>query len=246
MKTTYPSHFYHKHSPREIHKRLNESNRQSYLRDIVYGAIDGTVTTFAVVSGVVGAELPHSTIIILGFANLLADGFSMGAGNYLATKTEVQQKELLEKFEREQIKKDPMGEKEEVRQILISKGFTGPLLEQATQLFTDDQDRWVEFMMQEEYGQTTQIRSPLHSGLVTFGAFCLFGLIPLSPYLSKTPHSFLGACVMTGLAFFLIGSVKSHWTTESPWRSGFKTFIMGSCAASLAYIIGSLLKNWAL
>jgi VIT1/CCC1 family predicted Fe2+/Mn2+ transporter len=59
-----------------------------YLRDAVYGATDGTVTTFAVVSGVEGAGLPGRIVLILGVANLVGDGFSMAAGNYLATKAD--------------------------------------------------------------------------------------------------------------------------------------------------------------
>jgi VIT1/CCC1 family predicted Fe2+/Mn2+ transporter len=58
-----------------------------YLPDLVYGANDGIITTFAVVSGVVGAELSRSIILILGFANLFADGISMGASNYLARRS---------------------------------------------------------------------------------------------------------------------------------------------------------------
>ena len=62
-----------------------------YLPDLVYGANDGIITTFAVVSGVVGASLSESVIITLGFANLVADGFSMGASNYLARRSHLEE-----------------------------------------------------------------------------------------------------------------------------------------------------------
>ncbi|MGI5835682.1 MAG: VIT1/CCC1 transporter family protein [Chloroflexota bacterium] len=62
---------------------------EHYLPDLVYGANDGLITTFAVVSGVAGASLASSIILILGFANLLADGFSMGASNYLSMRSRV-------------------------------------------------------------------------------------------------------------------------------------------------------------
>lgn len=133
-KKKYPLNFYHGHSQDEIRSRLSQSHTQSYLRDFVFGAIDGTVTTFAVVSGVIGAGLESKTILILGFANLIADGFSMAAGNYLSTKTEVDERRLLKEFENEQVNQNPEGEREEVRQILISKGFTGDLLTGATDL----------------------------------------------------------------------------------------------------------------
>ncbi len=64
-----------------------ESLSYKYLPEFVYGGIDGSVTTFAVVSGVVGASLSSSIVIILGFANLFADGFSMAVSNYLSTRS---------------------------------------------------------------------------------------------------------------------------------------------------------------
>ncbi|MGV1015589.1 MAG: VIT1/CCC1 transporter family protein, partial [Methyloceanibacter sp.] len=69
----------HGHHPREIAKRLKTGPKASYLRDWVYGGIDGTVTTFAIMAGVVGASLSAGVVLILGVANLLADGFSMAA-----------------------------------------------------------------------------------------------------------------------------------------------------------------------
>ena len=78
------------HTPAAIRRRLRASAEHSHLRDFVFGAMDGTVTTFAVVAGVAGAGLPSGIAIVLGTANLLADGFSMAAGNYLSTKTDRQ------------------------------------------------------------------------------------------------------------------------------------------------------------
>ena len=77
-----PAPLEHEHSPEAIRARLRDGQRPNYLRDFVYGGIDGAVTTFAVVSGVSGAALSDGIIIILGVANLLADGFSMDASNF--------------------------------------------------------------------------------------------------------------------------------------------------------------------
>jgi VIT1/CCC1 family predicted Fe2+/Mn2+ transporter len=71
-----------------VHRRTRRPELVGfYLPDLVYGANDGIITTFAVVSGVVGAGLSNGVILILGFANLLADGFSMGASNYLSRRS---------------------------------------------------------------------------------------------------------------------------------------------------------------
>ena len=78
----------HDHSTEAIRERLESGNEASYLRDWIYGGIDGAVTTFAIVSGVIGADLSTKVILILGAANIVADGFSMAASNYTGTKAE--------------------------------------------------------------------------------------------------------------------------------------------------------------
>jgi VIT1/CCC1 family predicted Fe2+/Mn2+ transporter len=235
----------HAHTPAEIAARLAEGHRHSYLRDWVYGGIDGAVTTFAVVSGVVGAKLPAGTILILGAANLVADGFSMAASNYLGTKAERDEFELVEEFERRQVSRHPEGEREEVRQILARQGFEGELLERATVMYTSDPAKWVRLMLTEEYGLPASIRSPWRAGWATFNSFAVCGAIPLAPYLAGTADAFAWSCVLTGGVFFLIGSLKSRWSIASWWKQGLQTFAVGAAAAVLAYIVGALLHRLA-
>lgn len=239
----YPNHFHHRHSPEAIRARLSAGGRISYLRDLVYGAIDGTVTTFAVVSGVVGAELPVKTILILGMANLLADGFSMAASNYLGTQTENEERALLEEFERAQIDLNPAGETEEVREILRAKGFQGKLLDDAVAVTVADRAQWVETMLAGEYGIAHAPRPALRAALATFAAFVLCGSVPLLPYVFRMPHAFQWSWASTGLAFFAVGSLKSLWSVESWPVSGAKTLALGSIAAALSYFIGGVLKG---
>lgn len=110
------------HSVDQIRDRLNVENQPDYLADFVYGAIDGTVT-FAVVSGVAGAELSSSIVIILGFANLIGDGFSMAASNFLSTRTDIQLHEKAKARKAADIDAYPEGEREQIRQIFAAKGF---------------------------------------------------------------------------------------------------------------------------
>jgi len=232
----------HEHTSEAIARRIASSNH-NYIRDFIYGGIDGAVTTFAVVSGVLGAELSPGIVLILGFANLAADGFSMAASNFLGTRAEQDDYRRLEKMEYRHIELVPDGEREEVRQIYRKKGFEGEELEKAAELITSDKDRWVKTMLIEEYGLPSEIRSPWYAAFATFAAFVACGLVPLLPYLFGTASSFLVSCILTGITFFLIGSFKSRWSTSSWVRSGLETLSVGAVAAGLAYGMGVLLKE---
>lgn len=233
----------HDHSAEAIQARLSAGNRPNYIRDWVYGGIDGAVTTFAIISGVVGAELSYRAIIILGFANLIADGFSMAAGNYSGTKTEVDNLERLRQIERKHIAQEPDGEREEIRQILHAKGIDGDALESAVEAVTSNDDTWISTMLADEYGQTEVVRSPLMAGLSTFVAFLICGLVPIVPFLMQIDHAFRISFAATAVVFFAIGTAKSLWSPQPWWRSGLETFIIGLIASGVAYAIGHFLKS---
>lgn len=231
----------HGHTVDEIHSRLNLRPKVSYLRDWVYGGIDGAVTTFAVAAGVEGANLSPTIVLILGGANLLADGFSMAVANYSGTKTEREEYERFVAIERKHIAAVPDGEREEIRQIFGRKGFHGDDLERAVQTITADEHRWIQMMVLEEYGSAPPTRSPVWAGVCTFSAFALFGSIPLIPYAAG--GGLVASIAMTSAAFVLIGSVKSRWSLRSAWRSGLETLAIGGAAAGLAYLTGYLLAK---
>ncbi len=237
------------HKPSAIAQRLELGFRHSYLKDFVYGAIDGAVTTFAVVSGVAGAGLSPGIIIILGAANLVGDGFSMAASNFLGTRAEQQLRARARRLEEEHIARYEKGEREEVRQIFAAKGFEGADLENAVRVITSDRDRWVDTMLQEEHGLPLSSPSAWRAAWTTFVAFLLVGLIPLLPFLwefargNVSSSPFLASTIMTAVAFVAVGAAKSrfvdhHWTV-----SGAETLAVGGAAAALAYVAGVLLKG---
>jgi VIT1/CCC1 family predicted Fe2+/Mn2+ transporter len=221
---------------------------QDYLSEFVYGGIDGSVTTFAVVAGSAGANLDSSIVIILGFANLIADGFSMSVGSYLSTKSSKEAYQKHKKIEYWEVENIPEKEREEVREIYRQKGFEGELLDKVVDKITEDKDRWVDLMMKEELEMTPDSKSPFGMGLVTFISFFIMGLIPLSIYVVDyiSPADFrlfLISSMMTGLCFLGIGYLKSIVNHTSKLRSMAETLLLGGAAAVLSYVVGNYLEK---
>jgi len=233
----------HSHDPEDIAERLEKGTKHSYLRDWVYGGIDGSVTTFAIISSVEGANFTQKAIIIFGIANILADGFSMAASNFLGTQSEQEELEHWREVEKRHVSQHPEGETEEVRQLLGKKGFKGDLLEKSTRFIVGNQKRWIDFMLVEEYGLPLEIRSPMKASLATFASFAICGGIPLLPFLLGLENAFLIASIVTGMTFFLIGSVKSRWSSSSWLKTGSFTLLLGGIASLLAYAVGNLLSG---
>ncbi len=223
----------------------------SFVGDFVYGAMDGSVTTFAVVSGVAGAGLSSGIVIILGFANLFADGFSMAVGNYLSTKSRNEFIENERRRERWEVEHYPEGEVEEVRQIFRKKGFRGRALEGVVKTITSDRKVWVETMMTEELGIIEERNSPVRKGVVTFVSFASVGFIPLLPYVAAffseavKANAYFLSFAFTFITFFLVGSAKIYVTGKNWLFSGLETLLIGGLAAAIAYGVGFLLRGLA-
>ncbi|GMN11736.1 VIT1/CCC1 transporter family protein [Croceitalea sp. MTPC9] len=221
---------------------------EKYLGEFVYGGIDGCVTTFAVVSGSVGAGLDSSVIIILGFANLLADGFAMSVGAYLSTKSEKDNYQKHRNIEYWEIENMPEIEVQEIRNIYEEKGFEGDLLENVVDVITSDKKRWVNVMMKEELGMSEITKSPFIIGGVTYVSFLAIGLIPLIVYVIDYidplgVNLFLMASILTATGFILVGWMKTYVNQTNPFKGIFETLLLGCIAAVVSYFVGDLLEK---
>ncbi len=237
------------HHPHLIAKRLADGPDSIYLKEFIFGAVDGAITTFAIVAGVAGAGMAPGVVIILGFANLLADGFSMAVSNFLGIRAENQHRINVRQMELEEIEKFPEGEKEEVRQIFAMKGFKGQLLEDAVEVIVSDKEKWVDTMLQEEHGMSLQEHDAVKGGLATFVAFCIVGFVPLITYVTNwvlpgtVENTFGWSIALTAVAFFWVGAVKGKFVEQYWLLSGLETVGVGGIAAAMAYGVGVLLKG---
>ena len=221
---------------------------QEHLGEVVYGGIDGCVTTFAVVAGSEGAGLPNTIVIILGIANLIADGFSMSVGAYLGAKSEKARYQKEKRREYQEIEEVPHLEVEEVRDIFSDMGFEGEILESVVAKITENEDRWVDVMMKHELEMIEEKKPPFMIGFATFISFNIFGFIPLSIYvydyvMGVDIDKFITSAIITSIAFLLIGWMKSYVTQSSQLRGIFETLGLGLAAALLAYFAGDLLEG---
>jgi vacuolar iron transporter family protein len=220
-----------------------------HFEDFIYGSIDGAVTTFAIVAGVLGASLSANIILILGFANMFADGFSMAIANYQASKAQKEYVEMKRNREEWEIDNLEEQEKQEIRDIYAQKGFQDEFLEEIVRMITSRRKVWVDTMMREELGLIEDKKKPLDSALSTFIGFNLVGLIPLIPFLvffglgiHANSEAFYFSATATGIAFFIVGVIKGKIVQKPLLRSGLFTLFIGSIAASVAYLVGYALN----
>ncbi|WP_353471501.1 VIT1/CCC1 transporter family protein [Salipiger sp. H15] len=210
------------------------------LRDIIYGALDGSVTTFAIVAGVAGAELSPFIILALGFANVLADGFSMAAGNYAGTKAELDDLRRLQRLERGRLSTDPEAARRDLRAQLARQGLSGEVLEAAAAQIAADPAHWSRQLLAGKHGLSDVDPQPLRAALATFAAFLAAGLVPLLPFVLSLEKALEVATALTLASFFAIGAYKSRWSLTPWWRSGLETMAIGGIAAGLAFVVGRM------
>ena len=230
---------------RKQEQLLHRHSTGKYIGDLIYGANDGIITTFAVVAGATGASLSASVIIILGLANLVADGLSMGASNYLGGKSEKDYAAAQRSKEDWEIDHLKDLEVDEIREIFEKKGFLDSDLDKAVKIITGNRKVWLDTMMRDELDIIEDPgNDPKKHGLATFAAFLFSGFFPLMPYLVSGGGNTFGISIAVGgLTLFVVGALRSLVTTVSWIRGGLEMLTIGSFAASAAYIIGTVIER---
>ena len=224
-----------------FHIEKHESGLGAYIKDIIYAANDGIITTFAVVAGVAGASLSITTILILGFANLLADGFSMAVSNYMGSRSESARAKKEKKREEREILEKPEEERHEVMDVLCARGYSMEDAEAMTAYIMKNDKFWVDFMMRYELGIDSGGTSDKRAALYTFVAFVTAGSLPLLPFIllyGTMDNLFFISALATAIAFFVVGALRVRVTKKNWFISGLEMLVVGGTAAAIAYGIG--------
>lgn len=233
----------------ESHRERHGGAGSQYLGDMVYGGLDGIITTFAVVSGVAGAELGASIILILGLANLLADGFSMATGAFLSARSDHEYYRREWQREAWEVDHFPEGERAELYEVYRQQGYDEADATALVDIHSRTPERWVRAMMVDELGMLPDEKKPLLSGMATLVAFVVAGSLPLLVYLVglavpvDPAVAFPVSVGLSALALFTLGAAKVIVTRLNPVRSGIEMLVVGGLAAGVAYIVGALLKG---
>jgi len=215
------------------------------VREIVFGFNDGSVSTLALLAGVIGGALGRSEVLIAGVSAVIAGAVSMAIGAYISSKSEIDHHKSEIKREKEEVESLPEVEREELRQIYRKKArFTKKELHDIIDRITRDKKTWVDLMMKEELGLFAErFENPVKVGLIMFTAFVIGGLAPLAPiFLTSTPETGLvAASAVTLASLFIIGVWKTTFTKRHWVVSGTEMMLMGIIATVVPYILGDVL-----
>lgn len=232
----------------EFKKKIMRERFERYMPEFVYGGIDGSVTTFAVVSGSVGAGIDSSIIVVLGLANLLADGFAMSVGAYLSSKAEKDNYEKYRKQEEVMITTQPKLEKTKLLNIYKEAGFEEILSRKIVEEITTKKENWVDIIMKEKHNLILEDKTPLSKGIITYVSFISVGFIPLIIYIidlitKLNFNLFLSSLLLTCISFAIIGFLKSKINETRVVKGILETLFLGLIAASVAFFVGDILEN---
>lgn len=211
------------------------------IREAVFGANDGAVSTFGILSGLVGAGLSSGVIVLVGLVQMFAAGMSMGLGAYISTKSQNEYYDAVRADQREEIDSHPAREKKRVRHYLAQLGVKGKELSAAAADITEDKQHWTHFLVEERLGAAKERDPhPVVGGAVMFGAFVIAGLFPLLPFVFLSPRQGLvWSAVLALAALFAVGAAKTRFTHRNALLSGFENFLIGAVTGVVGFAVGS-------
>lgn len=225
----------------------DSSSMDDYIKSMVFGGLDGIITTFAVVAAGAGANLEGRVVVLMGFANLVSDGISMGLGDYFSEKSENQYIRMEKKRESWEMENNPEGEIKEMIEIFTDDKKMKE--EDATEIITiyaKYEDHFVDFMMvnELELGVPGDDDDGLwKQGFITMLSFWFFGAIPVAAfaiadaYGAPTELRLIVDCIVTLLTLGLLGACKAHVNGTPIISSSLLMVFNGGLACTASYMI---------
>ena len=217
------------------------------VRELVFGAQDGLVSTLAVVATVAGATSDQFAILIAGLASAIAGIFSMAAGEYLGSKSQVEIFGSWVDAERREVERRPLESEAELAYLFVEEGMPKDDAREVAALIGRHPESLLATMVSKELGLIPDEHdetsgSPLRGSLFMGASFACGGVIPILPFLFGADLVALAwSTGVTGAALFALGAVKSRWTQRSWFVSGLEILSLAAVAGVAGYLIGGIL-----
>jgi vacuolar iron transporter family protein len=237
------------YDPAWVRQHLEEERRSasllSEIREAVFGAQDGLTSVLAVVSTVGGATGEAFPVLIAGLAATLAGVFSMAAGEYMSSKSQREIFEAQIASEAAEVEQRPAEAEAEVAFMLQEEGLDRAAAFRVARELASSKRVLLKTMVEKELGLVVEDDgNALRGALVMGAAFGLGGVVPILPYLLlPMGPAVYASVVLTGLALFAMGVVKSRWTRRHWLPSGLEIFLLGACAGVAGYFFGTFLPG---
>merc|ERR1712060_734804 len=252
------------HDTRAVENVENHQEEGGFLKPLIFGGLDGILTSFAIVAGAAGGSLSIPVILVLGFSNIFADALAMGVGEFLSSKAENEW--ILSERAREKWEMDnyPEGEIREMIDLYIERGLSKEDAEKVILTMAKYKTVFIDFMMKEELDLVVppdnyKVESA-KNGLIMFLSFAFFGSLPILGYVIfpkifpdyNEKSLFIDACIVTGIVLFLMGCLKSYFLSSYPGifkkilfilYCGTETLLLGGACATVSYTIAKLVDG---
>ena len=220
----------------------HRGDRSGSLRAAVFGVSDGLVSNTALVMGFAGTGTGTETVAFAGFAGLLAGAFSMAAGEYVsvASQRDLYQREI--EMEAAELRDNPLEEQRELELLYRAKGMDGDTAREAAASIMADPDTALDTLAREELGlDPSELGSPIKAAASSFAAFAVGASVPLVPYLLATETvALVTAIVLAVIAMVVVGGTVGVLSGRGPVRGAVRQVAVGSLAAGVTYLVGSL------
>ncbi|CAJ1028729.1 putative VIT family [Leishmania utingensis] len=232
-----------------MHIESHNSSASEYVKSVVFGGLDGIMTTFAIIAAAAGSGGNYATVLIFGFSNVIADGFAMGFGEYVSGEAERENAVSERHREEWEVENSFDLEVDEMVQIYMAKGLSFDDAQTIVSIISKDPKMFVDFMMVEELGLLVDLDDaygPMKQGVVMFISFVLFGSIPLLAYLpgkgQGTDLVFFVSCFLTMASLVFLGSVKGYLVGVSMGRSAVLMVLNGIISGIFSFLAGHLIQ----
>jgi VIT1/CCC1 family predicted Fe2+/Mn2+ transporter len=228
-------------SPRS-RAEIHHSHRDvtgGWLRPAVFGAMDGLISNFSLISGFAGAHADRHLVILSGLGGLAAGAFSMAVGEYVsvASQSDLARAEIA--IERHELRHNAEAERQELAELYISRGVEPDLAQEVARQLSKDPEQALEIHAREELGVSgDDLPSPYLAAGSSFVSFAIGAILPVLPFILGA-SALWPAALLAAIGLFTTGAMVARITARPWWFGGTRQLLLGAAAAAITYGVGA-------